>query len=305
MSTTTEILLSLFFVMFIGFATGRLKLFNDEARLEFSRFVFYVATAAVIFTSVATIDVEQLSKLPGFVLANSLLYMVVFAVLYIVLRMTSVSYKTGGSILYTSLTPNLIFLGLPFIAALYGREGVLYVVAMVAVPMSVSDLAGFYVLSKWRNGRGAIRAVLKDFITNPLVIATLAGAALLFSGLGLWYPLQRSLDLTGSGATGLALFSVGLFLASSSWRRFQLRTALIISVIKLLLLPLAALAIGKLFGLGQTALAVTVLLAAMPSAVFCTVVATEYKFDEQATVDAVLLSSLLFLLTSLFWVYIV
>lgn len=301
----TEILLSLFFVAVVGFSAGKFGLFDVDARKVFSKFVFYIASSAVIFAALASLTPSDLQKLPKFVAVNSLIYILLFVLLYVVLRLAKIRYALGGTIFYTGLSANCLFLGLPFINALYGSEGVLYAFSFLAIPLSVADLAGFYGLSKWRHRGASISNVLKDFVLNPIILATFAGIGLLLLGTGLWAPLDNAFRLLGSGATGVALFSIGLFLSSVSWRHFKVGPAVAISFIKLLVVPAAAWLVGMFFGLTDVALAVTVLMAAMPSAIFCMVVATEYDLDERATADGIILSSLLFLGTSLFWVHLI
>jgi len=301
----TEILLSLFLVAIAGFLAGKFGLFDVEARKVFSKFVFYIASSAVILAALASLSSDDLQKLPKFVAINSLIYVLLFALLYIVLRLAKIRYTLGGAIFYAGLSANCLFLGLPFINALYGSEGVLYAFSFLAIPLSVADLAGFYGLSKWRNRGASIKKILKDFVLNPIVLATFAGIALLLLGTGLWAPLDKAFNLLGGGATGVALFSIGLFLSSAAWKHFNFGAAAAISFVKLLVVPLVAWLVGVFFGLSGVALAVTVLMAAMPSAIFCMVVATEYDLDEHATADGIILSSLLFLGTSLFWVNLV
>lgn len=300
----TEILLSLFLVAVVGFFAGRFGLFDVEARKTFSKFVFYIASSSVILVALAALTPDDLQKLPKFVAVNSAIYMLLFALFYLILRWLKVGYKVGGAIFYTGLTANCLFLGLPFVQALYGSEGVLYVFSFLAIPLSFADLAGFYGLSKWRHKEASLADVLKDFLRNPIVLATLAGAVFLLLGIHLWAPLDKAFNLLGSGATGVALFSIGLFLSTISWRHFRIGAAVLVSVIKLVIVPLLAWLIGMAFGLTDVALAVTVLMAAMPSAIFCMVVASEYHLDERVTADGILLSSILFLATSLVWVYI-
>jgi predicted permease len=131
------------------------------------------------------------------------------------------------------------------------------------------------------------------------------GFLLLGIGFRLPQTFKISLDLLGSGASGLALFAMGLFLARTPLRGFKVKPAIISTMLKLVVAPFIALLLGRLFGLEGIALAVTVIMAALPSAIFCMVVATEYDFDERATADTILLSSVMFIFTSSIWVSLV
>lgn len=291
--------------MLAGMGAGKAKIFDENGRKALSRFVFYIATSALIIDAVLSLSRSELSKLPNFIVVNCIIYVVVFFVLYLTLRFLKIPYKTGASILYAGTTANTVYLGLPVIRALYGAEGILFAVALLTIPSIVADILDFYFLNSWRAGKASFSKVLKDFILNPLVLSSLVGFLLLIIGISLPETLRSSLRLLGSGATGLALFAMGLFLSESSWKNFSIKLPLVTTIIKLLVVPFISYIIGYLCGLSGLALSVTVIMAALPSAIFCMVVATEYEFDERGTADTILVSSLFFLLTSGLWVSLV
>lgn len=299
---TYGLLLSLFFVMGVGFVCGKTKFLDETAYKALTKFVFYIATSALIIQAVSSINLGDFHKFPRFILANCVILSVAYFLVYAALRLSKVDYKTGASILFAGNVSNSVYLGLPLIRVLYGQEGIIYAVAFLAIPLTLADVIGFYLLSKWRLGKTSVISVLKDFFKNPIVISTAVGLALLLLGIKLPFFITAGLDHLGVTATGVALFATGLFLSVFVTKRFSLGTALTTSAVKLLLMPAIALLIGKyLFGLSGVPLFVTVMIAAMPSAIFSLIVATECKFDERKTADAILLSSVLFLLTSLVW----
>ena len=299
---TFALLLSLFFVMGVGFVCGKIKFLDETAYKALTKFVFYVATSALIIQAVASINLDDFHKFPRFILANCVIVTLAYILTYLALRLSRVNYKTGASILFAGNVSNSVYLGLPLIRVLYGQEGIIYAIAFLAIPLTLADVLGFYMLSKWRLGKTSITSVLKDFFKNPIIISTAVGVVLLLLNIKLPYFVGAGLDHLGVTATGLALFATGLFLAVFVTRRFNLGSALITSAVKLVLMPAIALVIGKyLFGLSGIPLFVTVMIAAMPSAIFSLIVATECKFDERKTADAILLSSVLFLVTSLVW----
>ncbi|HUP26351.1 MAG TPA: AEC family transporter [Candidatus Limnocylindrales bacterium] len=300
--STFELLLSLFFVMMVGFVCGRVKFLDKAAYKALTRFVFYIATSALIIQAVSSINVSDFNKFPRFILANCVIVIVGYLLVYVALRLSRVGYKTGASILFAGNVANSIYLGLPLIKILYGAEGLLYAIAFLAIPLTAADILGFYILSQWRFGKTSIGSVLRDFFKNPIVISTAVGLLLLMLKVHLPAFIITSLDLLGVTATGLALFATGLFLSIFITKRFNLRSAVMTSFVKLIFIPAVALVIGKyIFALSGTPLFVTVMLAAMPSAIFSLIVATEYNFDERKTADAILLSSVLFLITSTGW----
>jgi predicted permease len=159
--STTSVLISLFFMMLAGVAAGKLKLFNEDARTVLSRFVFYIATTALIFEAILSLKIADLGKLPSFITTNAIIYAVLFFVVYLTLRSLKIPYRSGASILYSSTTANTIYLGLPLIRALYGSEGILYAVALLTIPSAVADFLDFYFLNRWRDGSAPMGKVIK------------------------------------------------------------------------------------------------------------------------------------------------
>lgn len=300
---TTGVLESLFFVMLVGVVAGRLKLFDDRARKAFSKYVFYIGTSAIVIQSLVELTPAELHTLPKFTIFNCIFYVAVTLALYVALRLLKVKYNSGGSTLYAGIAANMVYIGLPIVRVLYGAEGVAFTVVLLAIPTTLADLTGFYLLDYWRNSKEtSLTKSLQEFSRNPIMISAVIGTLLLVIGVQFPNAIQNGFTLLADTTAGVALFAMGLYLSTSSWRHFKLRLALANSIVKLLLVPAAAFVLARLFGLSGTVLDVTVLIASMPSAVFCIIVATEYGFDEQATADSILLSSALFLATSAFWI---
>lgn len=298
--TTIGLLLSLFVVIIVGYVAGRTSAFNDESRRAISKFVFYIATSALIIQAIVGIDIRDLNKFPLFLTANAVILVLTYVAIYGVLKLARVPYKSGAAILYAGTTANTVFLGLPFIRVLYGDEGVLYAIAFITIPTAVFDIVAFYILSHWRHGHASVRTILSDFVRNPIVVATAVGLCLLPIVDYVPEPLLDGLGLIGDATTGCALFAMGVYLAGSSFRHFKAGTAAAATAVKLLIMPAATYGLARyVFGLQDVALAVTVLMAAFPSAIFCMIVATEYDFDERATADSILLSSVLFIPASI------
>jgi len=300
--STLRLLMPLLLIILTGFVSGKARLFDDAGRRALAKFVFYIATSALIINSILSIHLSDLHKFPRFVFANTFIVIITFIAIYIALRVMKVRYKTGASVLYAGNVANNIYLGLPLVRALYGAEGLIYAIAFLAIPMTVTDVVDFYILSRWRKGKVSMKLILNDFIKNPIVASTIIGIVLLLLRVNLPAEIKDSLNYLGVSATGLALFAMGVFLSLSSWKHFNLKISLATTAIKLAVAPAVSYVLARfLFNLQGVPLFVSVMMAALPSAIFCMIVASEYDFDERNTADAIMLSTILFLITSIFW----
>ena len=158
---------------------------------------------------------------------------------------------------------------------------------------------------------GAV-ALLRVFILgNPILLATLAGAALSLSGLGLWAPLDRTVSLVGYTAAPCMLLALGLDLRQKlalAMHRAEghavLRQVWLISC-KLLLHPLLCWAIMWLLGISGAWLAIGVIMSGTATALIVTVLAEVYgAVPEESALTAVLSNALsMFTLTGFVWLF--
>jgi len=297
-----ETLLSLFLVVFIGFLAGRLKLIDSSAAKIFMRFVFYIAIPIAVFLDFSTSDKELLASYPKFIIVNTAILVGLCLLLFLVLRYFRVNRQSSGSILFTSLDGNVMYFGLPILLSVYSKEHFTLGVVHSIVAVTILEVFGFFLLNVMKHNKkfnilGEIVALFK----NPIVIGGIAGLILLLLGVNLEeiHPsINNSFVTLSKTTTGLALFTLGLYL-SQNIRVKNLKFVLFASANKLILLPLIVyFIVFYLIKLDPVAAQTSVVQAAMPSAVFTLAVSEMYDLDREQTSSTIMVSSILFLLTS-------
>lgn len=182
-------------------------------------------------------------------------------------------------------------------AALSGEAGALMSVAIgFAIPLAnVFAVAGLS-----RGGGFGLAAMLRQVVVNPFFLASFLGVLIGVSGFSLPGPLSAVLDLLARAAIPVALLAVG---ATMDWRalwRFGPFTAGL-NVVKLLLLPLAAMLGGAAFGLPPEQASVLVAFAALPTSSASHVLATVFGADPRLPATVIAQSTLLSCVTLPFW----
>lgn len=225
------------------------------------------------------------------------------ALTYLVVRRAD--RRRVGVLAQGAFRSNTVFFGLPVVTQAYGEDAVARAAVVIGTMVITYNLLGAVVLALPRrrvSARSAAmwRGLLREMITNPLVLGIVGGILLSMSGWTLPGFLDRSLDLVGRTALPLALLSIGAGLEVRHLPR-EWRPALSISAVKLVLYPgvigLALLALG----VTGEALRIPVVLLASPCAVMAYVMAREMDGDEQLASAIVLGSTLLSAVTSVFW----
>lgn len=300
------ILFSLFLVIFSGFLAYRFKLLSQEAAQHFNKFVFYISAPAIIFSSIITLDRSRLAIYTAFVLINIFALCLLFLTVFFFLKLTRLHRETRGSILYTSGGANVIYFGYPILLSLFPKEhfslGVIYSIAAI----TLGDLTALFLLGIDKHNKSFnLKKSFIEFAQNPIVISSVLGFIILFSNISLPKFLADSLGILGKPTSALGLFSMGIYFAHQlNFKKLNL--SFIPSVIKLIIFPLVIyLLTFKVFKIDLSAAQTSVIMASMPSAIFSIVVADIYDLDKTLTSNTVLLSSLLFLVTSPFWIWLI
>jgi predicted permease len=124
------------------------------------------------------------------------------------------------------------------------------------------------------------------------------GIALVVNVMDLDVPLlaERSVGLLAEGLIPVLLFTLGIQLVSSGRPTWSNDLGAVL-VAKLAVAPLAAGLAGNALGLAGDDLAAVVIQSAMPPAVFCAVVATEYNLVPERVTAAVVLTTVVSVLT--------
>ena len=297
-----ETLLSLFLVVLVGFLAGRFKLINSSAAKIFMRFVFYIAIPIAVFLDFSTSDKGQLSSYPKFIIVNTAILLILCLFLFLVMRYFKVNRQSAGSVLFTSLDGNVMYFGLPILLSIYSKEHFTLGVIHSIVAVTILEVFGFFLLNVMKqNKKFNLLSEVVALFKNPIVIGGLAGLIFLLIGVNLEdiHPsVNTAFTTLSKTTTGLALFALGLYL-SQNIRIKNAKFVLLASVNKLLLLPLIVyFVVFYLIKLDPIAAQTSVVQAAMPSAVFCLSVAEIYDLDREQTSSTIMISSMLFLLTS-------
>ena len=117
--------------------------------------------------------------------------------------------------------------------------------------------------------------------------------------------IVNTVKTIGSCNSALTMFIVGAILADVPLRSiFSVDTALF-SVLRLVLLPACALALGTLLHLDATALGVSVLMTGMPAGATAAIFAARYGSDARFATQCVVFTTLLSMLSLPVWAWLV
>ncbi len=220
---------------------------------------------------------------------------------------------------YGTIVSNSGFLGLPIAEAIYGPEGMMYASVFI-IPMRIM---------MWSAGIACFtespdfKTVVKKIAVHPCIIAVYIGLGLmLFSGtfsaaygavLGCGIPavpavaqvavtaLDKAVRSAGGCTTALTMVLIGMMLADVNIGTMVDRNSAQLSFIRLVALPALVLVGCSLCGIDPFLGSVCVLITGMPVGSTSVILAAKYGCDYVFATKAVVLSTLLSMLTIPLW----
>jgi predicted permease len=300
LSVFLEVLLPVAIVALIGYAL-RWRMPLDQVTLN--RVVIYGMHPALIFTALITADLSGPNALHMLALSIgvALTMGVVAAIIAVPLGIK------GGSLsalLLVSMFMNSGNYGLPAARFAFGEAGFTQAIFYFVAQSILGQTLGVVVaaVGSARSEGGVLREVGLRLLRMPQVYATAAGLLVRSTGFdpasaaGPLLGVFRALELLGEAALPMMLIVLGVQLAGGVvWDDPRLVT--LTSVLRLVVSPLVAYALGLALGMDQLSLAVGVMLAGMPAAVNSTIIALEFNSRPSLVVATVISTSLLSLLT--------
>ena len=286
-----EKIFSLFLIMFMGYAVVHWGLLHAEDSKTLSLISLYLISPCVIISAFQVQYTPDV--LHGLLLALAaavLLHVGIIVVVNLLGHALHLDAVEKASMIYSN-AGNLI---IPIVTAVLGKEWVIYSSAFLSVQLFLlwshakSMLCGekSFELKKvlFRSARMAI--MLKKVLTNINMIAILAGAALFLLHIQLPAVIEDSLDMVGSAIGPISMIILGMLMAGMNFKKILgYRRLWLVTALRLVGIPLAAVALLKLSGLahlvpdGQTILLVSLLATCTPSASTITQMAQIYGKD--------------------------
>lgn len=296
-------LLPVMLLIALGFVAGRLKLMRAESVRDLSNFVFLLLLQALLFRTMATVDLARLD------LASVALYYVVTSGLFLALLFGQGPSSRAAMLALAGVFSNAVMIGVPLVQLAYGSEGLAVLFALVSlhalVVLSLATVATELLLAREQanSGQGTrprllatLGRAVKNTLLHPVPLPIIAGLLYALTGLGLHPVIDRPLKLLGDAFGPVALVLVGLTLSYTSVGP-HLKTALRIACLKNLLHPLLMAAAGWALGLRGMTLTVLIVTAALPVGANVFLFSQRYRQAEDLVTASMAVSTLMAVFT--------
>lgn len=290
MLTVLEIVLPVFLVIALGYTIRRLGLVNGDFFLQVNRVVYYVCLPLLLVYKIAGADFSSSFNF-RLVIAASAAVACCFGIAYLYGKWRTFPAPVHGAFCQGSFRGNLAYIGLAIIFNAYGDSGLSR--AGILLGFLVPVLNFFAILAlilPQQQQRISYREIGKQIITNPLIMASLAGILWSFFQLPMPVILDRTLNIATGMTLPLALLSIG---GGFSLAKLQgdIWKATLATAIKLIVLPLVTALFMLLLNISGLDFAIGLLMAGAPTAVTTYIMACQMGADGELAGTIVMLAT--------------
>ena len=318
-------LFAIFAVVSIGWVVGKLRWLSptaadgtgapaDPARV-LANAAYYIFVPALLFRTTARID---FATMPWDTLIAVFVPLVLMLVGVYVVQKRSNRDRTlppaaPAVRAITAAFGNTVQVGIPMAAALFGETGLQIHLAIVSlhalVLLTLSTALVELDLARAQRALGAgeshllktLLSTARNTVIHPVVLPVLIGLAWNALGLPLPTVADEILQTLGQAVVPLCLVLIGMSLAYYGVQGAA-KVAVVLSALKLLLLPAVVLAIAHWgFHLNGLPLTVVVMMAALPIGSNALIFAQRYRTLEAEATAATVFSTLAFVATAPLW----
>lgn len=282
-----------FFLIFLGVALKRAGI-TDEAYLRQSdRLIYYIFFPVMLFWKIGGASFGGIDW--TFCLVTLLILALLFVISTIVIRAVPISHFQAGSFSQSCYRFNT-YIGVAVILNSLGAEGVALfgILISLAIPLinvfAVSTL--IYHSPKQSDSGHRAKQFGRALAANPLILGCIAGIA--YAKLIGEFPvfIDNSLSLASMFTLPMALLSIGGSLSFAGIQK-NLKTSLLASGLKLVLMPLMGYAGYRLAGVDGIAFRVGMIFFCLPVSTTIYVLSSQMHSDTELASSAIVVSTML------------
>jgi predicted permease len=298
METLFNTLSPIFGIILLGFLACKCNLLAQEESAILNKFVYFISFPSLLFVVMAKAPMEKIFYW-DFIGAWGLGLFATFIVTAII---SAVLWKESLSRLsincLNTTCSSTAFMGVPLIYITFGQEATVAAIIATTFLVAIIISLSIFLIELDQDGNtsatGIVRNIGASLARNPLMMGAVLG--ILCSALiTLPKPVDQLFDMVGKAAIPISLFSIGLFIAGQSLAEIKksLFQVNVLILVKLVIHPLINwFLIDQFFTLDPVWSAITIILAGLPPATTCFVIAQRYNVSVSETASMTVLSTL-------------
>ncbi|MEA4965880.1 MAG: AEC family transporter [Oscillospiraceae bacterium] len=290
-SSVFQQMLILFLIMGLGYVANKTKIMSLESNKSLSKLVNCVTNPCNILYSALCNDHSLGNReVLGLLGLACGMYVVLTLLAQLVPRLLHVPKEQRGQYKFMMIFSNVGYMGIPVVSAIFGDGAVFYVSIIIMVFFVFIYTYGIYLICGGQSGAGF---QLKELVT-PMMISSVLGLVFYFLNVRMPVVVTGTLDVLRQVTTPCAMLIIGCALAAvplgsifKNWRLY------VVSVLKLLVIPVATYFLLRPFVTNTVVLGVFVAIMGTPVATNFTMLSAQYDRDQKLASASIFITTLL------------
>ncbi len=301
-------ILPIFLLAVLGALLNRFGKINDIFIETADWLVFKIALPIMLFLEVAGSNLSD-SLNPSLILFLIVSVTLSFLTVSVIVRIAVRDETKRGALIQGCCRSNFAILGVPLAINMFGDVGGETIAIAMPFVILMFNTYSVVILSVFsgdrdkRLNRAAVVGIVKNIVTNPLIIGVVLGLPFMLTGISLPAAADKTLTYLSNLTTPLALISLGANFRTESLKG-RAGYAIAGAAVKTVILPAAAVTAAVLVGLRGPALGVVLICFGAPTAVTSYIMAKKMGNDHELAAQILLLSTMICALTIFLGIFI-
>ena len=305
---SVNVILPIFILVSLGVILKKLHVIPENFSDAVDKLIFKLALPSMLFLEVAGAELSEAlnPKLALFAaVAISLLFLTVLVIVVLLVR----DNGKRGAMIQGICRSNFAILGMPLIDNMFGAAGVQEAALIMPITILLYNTFSVIVLSifapkeKQLPLSKTVKKILKNIVTNPLIIGVVLGLPFMFWGLELPLVADKSLRYLSNLVTPAALISLGSTVRLKSFEG-RVRLAVLSACGRTVFAPAVMVTIAALLGFRGSSLGTILILFGAPTAVSSYIMAKNMGSDHELAGQILLLTTMMCLFTIFVFIFI-
>lgn len=276
-----------------GFAARHFNIFKKGDEKILASYVFILALPALFFINMSELSITR--EVLAYMAATAVPPVACAAFFLALALLMRLKKEQFYFLVFSTVFGSYAFFGIPFMMFAFPGRQAEGISVLSSASISVTGVfVTMLVLELYKIGSDpfvpAVKTLAAKLAKNPLIISIALG--LLLAVLRIRVPefISSPLHMLGGTTATVSLFMLGLSLYGR--RYVNIPKAFILSIVRAIIMPGAALVSMSYFGITGIHATISVLMAAMPIAVSMMVLSERYDFYKETTASLTLISTL-------------
>lgn len=297
-----QAVIPIFILLLIGYIVRKTGIVDGAFTSKLNSVCFKVLFPFLMFHNIYSSDIA--SEISGRLVVFAVTaVMCVYAAAVLLTVVIEKEPASRGALIQAIYRSNFVIMGMPLAMNIYGHGNVGVTAVMIAVIVPLFNVLAVITLEVFRKGSISVTAVIKNILTNPLILGALAGVLFSLAGIRLPQVIADTVGDIASCATPAALMILGASFEFSSVKRVRRNLAVTVFA-RLIAVPAAVLSCAYAMGFRGIGFVTLIGVFSAPCAVSSFTMAKEMESDYELAGASVVFTSAAACLTMFMWLYI-